>query len=90
MSLPDFTLSAGERLHLTAVLGRDGIQALDAVLAKLRAGEKSPRAGVVAVARTLHKHGIVDFSGWPGLQCRHSTAGAGHPGSRPRANYKSK
>lgn len=84
---PDFTLRAGERMGLVAVLGRDGVRAVDAVLAKLRAGEKPTKAEVVALARTLHENGVVDFSDWPAIQKRRACH-AGHPASRPKSTLK--
>lgn len=77
--MPPFTMTAGERMNLTAVIGKDGVRSLDNILSKLRTGAKPNKADIIALARALHENDVVDFGDWPEFRQRRKCEGAGHP-----------
>ena len=79
---PDFTPTPAERMNLIRGLGRDGMVALDNMLARLRGGERPPRQDVTAFAKAAHQNGLVDFSDWPEFRQRQRHRGAGFPGPK--------
>jgi hypothetical protein len=75
-------MPAAERMNLARWLGRDGMVALDNILAQLRAAKRPHREDVTAFAKAAHKSGLIDFSDWPEFRNRARHRGSRFPGKK--------
>lgn len=80
---PDYHIpTPAERMSLTRWLGRDGMVALDNMVARLRAGKRPHREDVLGFAKAAHERGLIDFSDWPEFRQRQRHRGSGFPGKK--------